>query len=75
MQRLKILVSAWGSTGDVLPPIAVGAALMQRQLDSPDVALRCEALKRRIEAEDRLQLAADLVESATCARIDVKEVA
>jgi len=51
------------------------AALMQRQLDSPDVALRCEALKRRIEAEDGLQLAADLVESATYARLDLKEVA
>ena len=51
------------------------AALMQRQLDSPDVALRCEVLKRRIEAEDGLQLAADLVESATRARIDVKELA
>ena len=51
------------------------ATLMQRQLDSPDVALRCEVLKRRIEAEDGLQLAADLVESATRARIDVKELA
>lgn len=51
------------------------AALMQRQLDSPDVALRCEALKRRIEAEDGIQLAADLVESATYARIDVKGLA
>ena len=51
------------------------AALMQRQLGSSDVALRCEALKRRIEAEDGLQLAADLVESTTCARADLKEVA
>ena len=33
MQRLKIVVSAWGSTGDVLPPIAVGAALRRRGHD------------------------------------------
>jgi rhamnosyltransferase subunit B len=51
------------------------ARLMQRQLDSPDVARRCAALKRRIEAEDGLQLAADLVESSMYARMNVKEVA
>lgn len=51
------------------------AALMQRQLDSPHVAMRCQALKRRIEDEDGPQLAADLVESTMYARADLKEVA